>query len=113
MATGLAVVATKVGGNPEVVVDGATGLLVPPRDPAALAAALLRLRRDAGERARMGQAGRARVEEHFDVRRMVASYENLYAACGPLTPTPLPLGERGWGEGPQAARGATTQRCTR
>jgi glycosyltransferase involved in cell wall biosynthesis len=78
MATGLAVVATKVGGNPEVVVDGETGLLVPPRDPAALAAALLRLRRDTGERTRMGQAGRERVEEHFDVRRMVANYESLY-----------------------------------
>ena len=78
MATGLAVVATKVGGNPEVVADGETGLLVPPRDPAALAAALLRLRRDADERTRMGQAGRERVEQHFDVRRMVANYEELY-----------------------------------
>jgi glycosyltransferase involved in cell wall biosynthesis len=82
MATGLAVVATNVGGNPEVVVDGETGLLVPPRDPAALAAALLRLRREPGERARLGRAGRERVERHFDVRRMVASYEDLY-----LTPS--------------------------
>ncbi len=47
MASGLAVVATRVGGNPEVVADGETGLLVPPRDPAALAAAVVRLRRDA------------------------------------------------------------------
>ena len=78
MATGLAVVATNVGGNPEVVVDGETGLLVPPRDPAALAAALLRLRREPGERARLGRAGRERVERHFDVRRMVAKYEELY-----------------------------------
>ena len=78
MATGLAVVATKVGGNPEVVVDGETGLLVPPRDPRALAAALLRLRRDPAEQARLGQAGRRRVEQHFDVRRMTANYEELY-----------------------------------
>ncbi len=78
MATGLAVVATNVGGNPEVVADGETGLLVPPRDPQALAGALMRLRRNADERTRLGQAGRERVEEHFDVRRMVANYENLY-----------------------------------
>ncbi len=78
MASGLAVAATRVGGNPEVVVDGETGLLVPAREPAALAAALLRLHRDAAERGRMGTAGRRRVEEHFDVRGMVARYEALY-----------------------------------
>ena len=50
MACGLAVVATRVGGNPEVVADGATGLLVPPGDPAAPAHAMLRLRRNEGER---------------------------------------------------------------
>jgi glycosyltransferase involved in cell wall biosynthesis len=83
MATGLAVVATNVGGNSEVVADGETGLLVPPRDPAGLAAAMLRLRRDPVERTRLGQAGRERVEEHFDVRRMVANYEELYLGRRP------------------------------
>jgi glycosyltransferase involved in cell wall biosynthesis len=78
MACGLAVVATRVGGNPEVVADGETGLLVAPGDPAALALALLRLRRDDGERRRMEQAGRRRVERCFDVRRMTAAYETLY-----------------------------------
>ena len=78
MATGLAVVATQVGGNPEVVADGETGLLVPPGDPAALAAAMLRLRGNEWERRRMGQAGRRRVERRFDVRRMTAEYERLY-----------------------------------
>lgn len=78
MASGLAVIATLVGGNSEVVSDGETGLLVPASDPAALAAALLRLRRDSCEAARMGRAGRRRVEERFDVRRMVAEYEKMY-----------------------------------
>ena len=78
MASGLAVVATRVGGNPEVVADGETGLLVPPGDPATLAAAVLRLRRDDAERRRMGAAGRRRVERRFDVRRMTAAYERIY-----------------------------------
>ena len=78
MASGLPVVATRVGGNPEVVADGETGLLLPASDPAALAAALLRLRRDGDKAARMGRAGRRRVEERFDVRRMVAEYEQMY-----------------------------------
>ncbi len=78
MACGLAVVATRVGGNPEVVADGETGLLTPSGDPAALAAALLRLRRDDDERRRMGRAGRRRVELRFDVRRMTAEYEKMY-----------------------------------
>ena len=78
MATGLPVAATCVGGTPEVVRDGDTGLLVKPRDPAALAAALLRLQRDDDATQRMGTAGRRLVEARFDVRRMVERYERLY-----------------------------------
>jgi sugar transferase (PEP-CTERM/EpsH1 system associated) len=78
MAAGLPVVATRVGGNPEVVVHEQTGLLVPPSEPEALAAALLKLWHDPAERRVMGVAGRARVEAHFDVRKMVAEYEELY-----------------------------------
>jgi glycosyltransferase involved in cell wall biosynthesis len=78
MARGLPVVATRVGGTPEVVVDGETGLLVPPGDPAALADAILRLQRDPEAGRRMGEAGRPRVERIFDVCRMVAEYEALY-----------------------------------
>jgi glycosyltransferase involved in cell wall biosynthesis len=79
MARGLPVVATRVGGNPEVVLDEETGLLVPARSPAELAGAVLRLWRDRGAARRMGLAARRRAEQYFDVRRMVAGYEDLYA----------------------------------
>lgn len=78
MACGLPIVATRVGGTPEVVVDGVTGLLAPPRDPAALAACLLRLHQDRQAAQAMGAAGRSVVESRFDVRNMVAQYEQLY-----------------------------------
>lgn len=80
MARGLPLVVTAVGGNPEVVEDGATGLLVPARDPEKMAEALLRLQGDFSLRQQMGAAGRHRVERHFDIRRMVARYEGLYQA---------------------------------
>jgi glycosyltransferase involved in cell wall biosynthesis len=78
MAAGLPVVATAVGGNPEVVVPGQTGLLVPPRDPDRLAAAILSLIRDPRQAADLGRAGRERVAAHFDLRRVVAAYQRLY-----------------------------------
>jgi glycosyltransferase involved in cell wall biosynthesis len=82
MARGLPVVATRVGGNPEVVADGASGLLVPPGDPPALARAMLELGADRNRGRQMGLTGRRRVEQGFDVRQMVARYEALYRARG-------------------------------
>jgi len=68
MATGLPVVATRISGIPELVEDGRTGLLVPPRDPAALADALAALEGDSDLRGRLGRAGREKVSREFDVR---------------------------------------------
>lgn len=80
MAAGLPVVATRVGGNPEVVVDGVTGRLVPERNPEALAAAVLDLVRGPEAARRMGAAGRRRVEDEFDLRCVARRYEDLYLA---------------------------------
>jgi glycosyltransferase involved in cell wall biosynthesis len=66
MATGVPVVTTNVSGIPELVVDGVTGLLVPPDDPEATAAALLRVFTDQELAARLGRAGQALVRERFD-----------------------------------------------
>jgi sugar transferase (PEP-CTERM/EpsH1 system associated) len=78
MAAGLPVVATRVGGIPEIVVDGQTGLLVPAAAPEALARALLSVWRDPEGGRRMGLVGRDRILECFDTRHMVAQYEALY-----------------------------------
>jgi sugar transferase (PEP-CTERM/EpsH1 system associated) len=78
MAAGLPVVATRVGGNAEVVVDGVTGRLVPARDPAALAEALATYGTDAGARHAHGAAGRARVQGCYSIATTVAQYTALY-----------------------------------
>ncbi|MFN0054086.1 MAG: glycosyltransferase [Planctomycetales bacterium] len=78
MACGLAVVATDVGGNAEVIQAGETGFLTPPRSPERLAAEILKLLRDPQLCLRMGRAGRRRVEEHFDLRAVAARYEQIY-----------------------------------
>lgn len=82
MAAALPVVATNVGGTPEVVAPGVTGDLVPARAPADLAAAVVRLAADAGLRRQMGAAGRARVEREFTIDRMVGDYARVYAGLG-------------------------------
>lgn len=78
MAAMLPVVATSVGGTPEIVVEGRTGALVPAGDPGALAGAITRLSDDRARRRRMGEAGRARVEGSFTITRMVERYARVY-----------------------------------
>lgn len=78
MAAGVAVVASRVGGLAQAVVDGGTGLLVPPEDPRALAAALQKLCDDGALRERLAAAGPARIREGFLAEQMVAAYAALY-----------------------------------
>lgn len=77
-AVGLPVVASAVGGLVEAVADGETGLLVPPRDPAALASAVVRVLNDATLQRALGEAGRARIRACFTVNRMVEGSRSVY-----------------------------------
>jgi starch synthase len=79
MACGTAVVGSRVGGVPEVVAEGKTGLLVPPADPAALAAAVNELLADPARAAEMGRLGRARAEADFGWASIAAQTAALYA----------------------------------
>jgi glycosyltransferase involved in cell wall biosynthesis len=79
MACRRAVVATRAGGIPEVVVNDETGILVPPGDDAALAKGIVRLLREPELRQRLGEAGRARVEKEFSVAAMVERTLAVYA----------------------------------
>jgi glycosyltransferase involved in cell wall biosynthesis len=79
MAFGVPVVATAAGGIPEAVTDGITGRLVPPRDPDALAAALVEALAHPAQRAEWGRAGRRRFEERFTADRMVEATLAVYA----------------------------------
>jgi glycosyltransferase involved in cell wall biosynthesis len=79
MAAGAPTVATRVGGTPEAIVDGATGLLVPPGDARALAAAIARLIADRALASRIGQAARCLIHDRFSIDRMVTATEQLYA----------------------------------
>ena len=78
-AAGLPIVATRVGGNHEVVRDGESGFLVPPRDAAALGQAMLRLMEQAPARRRdMGERGREHVRVHYGLGRVVERWQDLY-----------------------------------
>jgi glycosyltransferase involved in cell wall biosynthesis len=78
MAMGLPVVATRVGGIPDVVREGETGLLVPPGDEKALALAMLSLLRDPDRRRAYGEAAKRRVDERFDAASTMREVERLY-----------------------------------
>jgi glycosyltransferase involved in cell wall biosynthesis len=78
MAVGKPMVATNVGGSPEIVMDGITGYLVPPSNTQAMATAIIQLLQDPNKAITMGAAGQKLVREKFGTRAMVESYENLY-----------------------------------
>jgi glycosyltransferase involved in cell wall biosynthesis len=79
LGAGVPAVASRLSGIPELVVDGDTGLLVPPGDSSALAAALRRLAADPGLRRRLGAAGRRKVLAEFDQRRSARALAALFA----------------------------------
>jgi glycosyltransferase involved in cell wall biosynthesis len=81
MASARPVVGSRVGGIPEMVVDGETGTLVPSRDPVSLADAIECLVRDPAKSRAYGQAARRRAIEHFSVEAHVAHVQALYDAA--------------------------------
>ena len=78
MAAGLPIAATAVGGVPEILEDGVTGLMVPPDNPQALADAMLRILRDKELALRLGAAARSCVEAHYTPQAYRRSLTNLY-----------------------------------
>ena len=81
MMAGKPVVATRVGGNPEIVIDGETGLLVPPKESHALAESLITLLKDRHLAAEFGEQGKRRAQRQFSLQTMVNAYQSLYAEC--------------------------------
>jgi glycosyltransferase involved in cell wall biosynthesis len=92
MATGLPVVACRVGGLLDLIEDGRTGMLVEPENPEALAAVLRHLFTDRARAAQLGEQARAHVRQRYAFERMVASFEDLYLAG--LAARSLPRAER-------------------
>ena len=79
MACGLPVIVTRVGGNPEVVEEDRSGILVPPGDDESLAQAILRLVNDPAKRARLSKAAYERIESKFGLKSFIEAHENMYA----------------------------------
>jgi glycosyltransferase involved in cell wall biosynthesis len=93
MAAARPTVATAVGGCPELVTDGLTGLLVPPRDPPRLAAAIARVFADPAEAAAMGRRARESVVGRYSLRTAAAAFDALYTELvGDLGPWPQARG---------------------
>lgn len=78
MMAGKPVIATRVGGNSEIVLDGETGLLVPPKESHALAESLITLLKDRHLAAEFGEKGKLRAERQFSLQTMVNAYQSLY-----------------------------------
>jgi glycosyltransferase involved in cell wall biosynthesis len=79
MSAGKPIVASRVGGNPELIVEGETGLLVPPRDHGALAEALIKLLESKAVREKFGRRAALRAAQLFTAKRMADQYTHLYS----------------------------------
>lgn len=89
MAVGLPMIVSDVGGNAEAVIDGTSGWVIPPLDPAALCKALIAAYSDRERAASMGRAARARAQERFSLQRMCAEHAQLYISlCAGASPRP-------------------------
>jgi glycosyltransferase involved in cell wall biosynthesis len=78
MASGLPVIATRVGGNPELVVEGRTGILVPTGDVDAMAQAIVAHAMNPEQASTSGKTGRNEIEQRFSMEAMVGAYQGLY-----------------------------------
>lgn len=81
MLSGKPIVATRVGGIPEAVKDGKSGILVPPRDVDALRDSVLELLKNPEKRKELGERGKQRALQYFDIERMVRDYTGVYDEC--------------------------------
>jgi L-malate glycosyltransferase len=86
MAAGLPVIATRVGGTPEIIEDGVSGLLVPSQDPYALGEAILALLRDRNKAARIGRTAQERIRASFSFERAVSEIETVYESGRHVSP---------------------------
>ena len=93
MAAGRCAVATEVGGVPEIIRDGQTGFLVPPKNAAALANAIRYARENAEQTAKIAKAGRKRVEEVFDIQTIVKKYQEVYKSTMAENKTDFRIGK--------------------
>jgi glycosyltransferase involved in cell wall biosynthesis len=87
-AAGVPVVASRIGGVPEVVLDGKTGILVAPEDPAVLARAIEALIKNPALRARLGHTARRRYEDHFSLQPMLDAIEEVYRSLAAMARPP-------------------------
>ncbi|MCM8826811.1 MAG: glycosyltransferase, partial [Candidatus Omnitrophica bacterium] len=89
------VIATNIPGPSEIVLDGETGLLVPPCNPQALAEVIIKLLDNSTLAKKMGEAGRKRVEEVFEIKKTVRKIEEIYEEISPhITPARCNMGGR-------------------
>jgi glycosyltransferase involved in cell wall biosynthesis len=99
MAASLPVIATRVGGVPELIEDGVNGLLVDPHAPSALGEAILALASDAGRRQTMGELSAAKVRQQFTLERSVERYEQLYAKVAGARSRRMPAADAPYSRG--------------
>jgi len=87
MSYGIPAIASRVGGIPDIIEDGVSGLLVPPADPQALADAIERLARDPAYAKRLADAGRERLRTHFSWEVITAKWDAVYSAVSASRPS--------------------------